>query len=139
MVVKAQFILHQIGALVMVGLYLLYSRSVPEAALDPILGIASIFVLIATSSDDEFFNSLVPVLLSWNALSIGKIFSICIPTQSVGTNHTPTPDFDKLNLKASAGFALLCFSLFNALHKPVERTNTNNISIRIFYRYIYRY
>ena len=49
MVIKAQFILHQIGALVMVvGLYLHYSRSVSEPALDPILGIASILVLIAT-------------------------------------------------------------------------------------------
>ncbi|MBO1924844.1 hypothetical protein [Thiomicrorhabdus sp. 6S3-12] len=47
---KGQFILHQIGALVMVaGLFLLYGGSAPEATLGPILGISSIFVLLSAA------------------------------------------------------------------------------------------
>jgi hypothetical protein len=44
---KLQLIVHQVGAVTMVvGLFLLYGRIVPDAQLDPILGFASITVLI---------------------------------------------------------------------------------------------
>lgn len=46
--VKVQFALHQLGALVMViGLFLLYGGIMPEPSIGPILGISSIVVLIA--------------------------------------------------------------------------------------------
>ena len=42
---RAQFVMHQAGALVMaVGLFLLYGRFVAEATLDPMLALASITV-----------------------------------------------------------------------------------------------
>jgi hypothetical protein len=45
---NAQFLLHQLGAAVMVaGLFLLYGRFMPESAVGPILGIASVVVLLA--------------------------------------------------------------------------------------------
>jgi len=49
MVAKIQFVLHQAGAVTMAtGLLLLYGNILPEPQLDPILGIASIAVLVGT-------------------------------------------------------------------------------------------
>jgi len=46
-IAKAQFIVHQAGAVTMsIGLLLLYGNVVPEAQLDPVLGIASVTVLV---------------------------------------------------------------------------------------------
>ena len=46
-IAKTQFIVHQAGAVTMLtGLLLLYGNLVPEAQLDPILGIASVTVLV---------------------------------------------------------------------------------------------
>jgi len=44
---KTQFILHQVGTVIMVvGLFLLYGGFMPEPSIGPILGIASIIVFI---------------------------------------------------------------------------------------------
>ena len=46
-IAQIQFILHQAGAMtISIGLFLLYGNIVPEAQLDPILGIASVTVLV---------------------------------------------------------------------------------------------
>lgn len=48
-IAKIQFITHQLGAVIMfIGLFLLYGKFLPGAQLDPILGIASIAVLVGT-------------------------------------------------------------------------------------------
>ncbi|MFI4889584.1 MAG: TonB-dependent receptor [Steroidobacterales bacterium] len=47
LVARTQFVLHQAAAVTLsVGLWLLYGKFVPEAQLDPILGIAAITALV---------------------------------------------------------------------------------------------
>lgn len=44
---RVQFVIHQIGAAILLGgLFLLYGNIIPEPVIGPIMGIASIFVLI---------------------------------------------------------------------------------------------
>lgn len=71
---QTQFIAHQAGAVTMfVGLFLLYGNVAPEAQLDPILGVASIAVLVGALL--MLYMALkANVVKTWLCIRVGPFF-----------------------------------------------------------------